>query len=119
MSTNAVEPLQIIIELTATGKTPIALDHAQFGFKIWKPKAVAFQGDLQFYNDVTNIISIFPNTNLVVNAAINTNDLNQSWHSLAPGSYNLQIDVGSGKLRQFDYQYMGQVHSEVYSLELK
>jgi hypothetical protein len=104
--------------MVATGKTPVAIAQENIGFEIWQAGRFSRTGgDLLFSNSVPRVITVLSGSNVTVNAMILTNTRSQAWSVLGPGKYGLQISTGSGKTQHFDYEWMGQLHSDSYEFE--
>jgi hypothetical protein len=117
---NHSQPLSLKLELVPTGRTPVAIDRANFAFELSRPGVYSQDyGDVIFSNNAPEIIVVQPGTNLVVNAMILTNSSNQPWNRYGHGKYDLRVSTGSGKRRHFDYEWMGQLHSDRYEFEVK
>jgi len=112
--------LQVTFELVAVGKTPVAVAQDQFGILISKRRWY-FDSGLSFTNGAPRIFTVSPDTRLTINATVlltNKWDEKQRWIELSPGQYGAQIFIGSGKTRQFDYQWMGQMSSDRLEFEI-
>jgi hypothetical protein len=116
----ASEPLLVTFKMISTGKTPVAIAQENIGFELWRPGLFSRKGgNLLFSNSVPKVVVVQPGSNAVVNAMILTNSRKEAWSVLGPGKYGLQISTGSGKTQHFDYEWMGQLHSDSYEFEVK
>jgi hypothetical protein len=116
----ASDPLLVTFKIISTGKTPVAIAQENIGFELWRPGIYSRKGgDLLFSNSVPRVVVVQPGSNVVINAMILTNAQNEAWSVLGPGKYGLQISTGSGKTQNFDYEWMGQLHSDSYEFEVK
>jgi hypothetical protein len=114
------EPLQVTFEMITQGKTPVAVSLENFAFEIWlKGNSSSSYGDLVFSNTVPEVIIAHPKTNLLLIATITTNNFHRVWSYLGPGEYGIRISSGCRKSQYFDYEYMGQVHSDACEFVVK
>jgi hypothetical protein len=104
------KPLRIELQISAEGKGPVALSQDQF--IITASVSPYVQIEPTFETTAPRIFTISPGKPITASLFLSTT-------SLKPGKYHLTVDTGSGKTRQFDYQYMGQTHSQNYEVEVR
>ncbi len=104
------EAVRITLEISAEGKAPVALSQEQFIINASVSPYV--QIEPSFETNAPRIFTISPGQPVTVSLQVST-------ASLKPGKYQLDASIGSGKTRQFDYQYLGMAHSQNYEVEIK
>ena len=102
--------VKITLEISAEGKAPVALSQDQF--IITASVFPYVQIEPTFETNAPRILTISPGKPVTVSLLVST-------ATLKSGKYQLTVDTGSGKTRQFDYQYLGQAHSQNYEVEIK
>jgi hypothetical protein len=115
------ESLQVSLRLSSKGTTPVALSQEQFAVIVSRPGMSDLYADASFTTNSPRVFTVQPNTSLSISLGASTNDLRfiQAWKALKPGKYQAQVHIGSGKTRLFDYEFMGQRHSNTYEFEIR
>ena len=115
------EELVISLQVSAKGTTPIALSQEQFAVSFFRRGITEFYADASFATNSPKVFTVQPNSTVTISLGVATNDVEftQSWKALRPGKYLTRVHVGSGRRRLFDYEFMGQRHSNAYEFEIK
>jgi hypothetical protein len=113
------QPLQVTLEITAIGKTPVALGQNQFSVRIFTDdEPCRFLGNASFETNTAQIFKVEPQKPLIISMSASTNRLGKQehWSDLPSGNYQLSVDVNSGKDQKFDYQWLGVSYTDTYPL---
>ncbi|HXI71018.1 MAG TPA: hypothetical protein VNN22_11750 [Verrucomicrobiae bacterium] len=115
------ESLQITLELSAIGQTPLALSQDQFAVEISAPRSFAVKSDAFFGTNAPHIFTVLPGETNTITLGMSTNGVvfADDWKTAKLGKCFVQVHVGSSKWRHFDYEFMAQRHSNRYEIELK
>ena len=107
------EPLQIVFELSADGKSPLAVTEAQVSVRLYDGETCVFEGHpTKNPPDVFRVQSGKPSTfSIALKAKVRNNG---AWGDLVPGKYVLRVVVvGAGSMKSqgppVDYQRRGGV----------
>jgi hypothetical protein len=114
------ESLEITLELAATGKTPVAISQNHFGVRIG-PLYPQFDTDVVFGTNSPHIFIAKPDKPVSLTFTVSTNGSHflAYWTNLKPGRHTVKVLIGCDKGQHFDYEYMGQWHSDDCEFELK
>jgi hypothetical protein len=104
------ELMRVRLELSAEGKGPVALSQEQFVITV-SPYPYVYVKPT-FETNAPRVFTIGPDKPLTVSCTVPT-------AAFKPGKQRFDVGIGSGKTREFDYQYLGQGHSENYEIEVK
>ena len=125
------QPLQIAFEIASVGKTPVAISQKQFSVWVFAAEqpvlSVLFVGLPVFPANSPQVFRISPDKPMPLTVTVSTNSLPVAdhpdrpshWGDLPAGSYTLRVYVNSDKVREFDYQWLGQTYSDDYKLVIK
>jgi len=104
------EPMRITLQISAEGKGPVALSQDQFEVTV-SPYPYARIKPL-FETNAPWVFRISPEKPMTLSFSIAT-------ATLKPGKQRFSVDVGSHKVAQYDYQFLGVNHSPNYEIEVK
>lgn len=115
------ESLLATLEVFVIGATPVALSQDQFALELFQFHTVDVYTEALFGTNCPPIITLQPGTTNTIVLGLSTNDVKflSTWKALKPGTYTLIVHVGSGRRRHFDYQFMGQRHSNKYEFDIR
>jgi hypothetical protein len=116
------QPLEITFEFTAEGKGPVALSQEQFSLHIFNSdQPYLFVSEMLFPKGSARVFVVHPDKPVTLSAKSAKNRFGDhgTWSDLSPGKYKLQIYANSGKLREFDYQWLGQTYSPEAALTIE
>ena len=109
------QPLWVTVEIAAEGKHPVALSQEQLSVM---PSAYGADFKPAFGAEVSRVFTVHPSKPLVLRFAVPTD-------KLQPGRRQIAVWVNVVKLfsprrtRQFDYQWLEEIHSDFYYFDLK
>jgi hypothetical protein len=121
MPKNPSRPLQVLFELSAEGKSAVAVSQQQFSVHIGNDEQPrAFVGNAVFPTNAPKVFTVLAKTLLSLNATTFSNRLAGGlWSDLRPGTYKLRVCIDAAKTREFDYQWLGETFSDDYTLVIK
>lgn len=102
--------MRITVQVSAEGKTPVALSQDQFIITASPYPYIQIQPT--FETNAPRVFTIEPKKPLTLSFSAST-------ATLKPGKQRFSVEVGSAKSRQFDYQFLGMTHSQNYEIEVK
>jgi hypothetical protein len=130
VSRDGSRPLEIALELSADGKTPLALAQHQFGIRITvqgesPPKPLAVHGFL--VKGTPDRILVFPGKpvtlTLNISGGFPQDSTSRPWSDFPTGKYVVRVLIDSGKDESerpsFDYQWVGRTSSDEYKVVIK
>jgi hypothetical protein len=112
-------PLELTVELTADGKTPVSVSREQFSVHI--SPYPSFIADAIFPTNAPQVFTVPSQKSVSFTLSVSTNrfDRGERWSELRPGKHTIQVYLNSGKSREFDYQFLGQTYSDSHEIEIK
>jgi hypothetical protein len=117
------DPLSLSVELSATTHdTLVAISQEQLTVSIaTKDEPFLFEGTAIFAKDTPKIFTVSAGKPITLSFQTNSDKNREAikWRSLAKGEYKLRVVIHSGKMREFDYQWLGIVSSDEYKLTIK
>ena len=114
-------PLQVLFELAAEGKSPIAVSQQQFSVHIGRDEQPrAFVGNAVFSTNAPKVFTVPAKIPLSLDVTTSSNRLAGGlWSDLRPGTYKLRVCIDAAKTREFDYQWLAETFSDDYMLVIK
>ena len=121
MPKDPARPLQVLFELAAEGKSPVAVSQEQFSVHISNDEQPrAFVGNAVFSTNAPKIFTVPAKIPLSLDVTTSSNRLAGGlWSDLRPGTYKLRVCIDAAKTREFDYQWLGETFSDDYTLVIK
>ena len=130
---NKSKPLKISLQLTAEGSTLLTLSRDQFSVHLTPGgKAVSFISNAVFSASAKELFLVEPGRPSNLAFFSSTNRIGESlvfadvpvedrerWSDLPPGEYVLRVYINGPRIREFDYQWIGQAHSNDYVLVIE
>jgi hypothetical protein len=104
------ELMKVTLEMSAEGKGPVALSQGQIGVTV-SPYPYVYVKPT-FETNAPLVFIIRPDKPVIVSFTVPT-------ANFRPGKQRFDVGFGSGKTQEFDYQFLGQGHSENYEIEVK
>jgi hypothetical protein len=130
LPTNTNQLPRVVFQMKSIGTTPIALTNSQIAFAImrgrWQLVALC-----SLTNGLGTVVAV-PGEPVVTAAGLRTDGSSVvdfgvaregprpagTVMKLTPGRYRIRIDIGSERVAQLDYQYLGMTHSPDFEFEV-
>jgi hypothetical protein len=113
-------PLQISLQLEATGASPVAVSQSQFAVEVsTKEKPWLLVSEAVFPANEKRIFKVDPGQPSTLSFSTSTNRRGEKWNDLPRGEYILRVYIGGAKEREFDYQWNGQSYSDDFKLVIE